>query len=114
MPTCICATPILTQDVRKALPWVKLTGTVQGPGGSVTTPWTPLPDLLESGPYDTVFVVETDDAGVAHLRFGNGDEGHQPDADTSFSAAYRGGNGPSGNVGRDTISYVVLPAGPRG
>jgi hypothetical protein len=110
LPNRIRATPILTQDVREALPRITLIGTTQAPGGPVATTWRPLPDLLESGPDDTAFVVETDDAGVAHLRFGKGDEGRQPDAGTSFTAAYRVGNGPSGNVGRDTIAYIVLPA----
>jgi hypothetical protein len=108
LPPCICATPVVTQNVRQALPWISLTGTVAGPGGTVTTTWTPLPDLLESGPDDAVFVVETDDAGFGHLRFGNGDEGRQPDAGTVFSATYRIGNGPSGNVGHDTICYLVM------
>jgi len=107
LPDCICATPVLMQSVRQALPWITLTGAVEGPGGAVETTWTPLPDLLESGPDDAVFVVETDDAGIAHLRFGNGDEGRQPDAGTAFTAAYRVGNGPSGNVGADTITYIV-------
>ncbi len=109
LPTCICATPVLTQDVRQALPWITLTGTVQGPGGPVTTIWTPVPDLLESGPNDASFVVEIDDAGIAQLRFGNGDEGRQPDAGTTFTAAYRVGNGPTGNVGADMITYIVFP-----
>jgi hypothetical protein len=110
LPACICATPAVTQTVRQALPCVTLTGSTAGPGGTVVTTWTPFADLLESGPDDAVFVVETDDAGVAHLRFGNGDEGRQPDAGTSFSATYRVGNGPSGNAGRDSITYIAFPA----
>lgn len=109
LPTCICATPVLTQDVRQALPSITLTGAVQGPGGPVSTTWTPVPDLLESGPNDASFVVEIDDVGFAHLRFGNGDEGRQPDAGTTFAADYRVGNGPAGNVGADTITYIVFP-----
>lgn len=108
LPPCICATPVVTQDVRQALPWISLTGTVAGPGGTIVTTWTPLPDLLESGPDDAVFVVETNDSGIAHLRFGNGDEGRQPEAGAVFSATYRIGNGPAGNVGHDTINYIVL------
>lgn len=108
LPTCFCASPITAQDPRQALPEVTLTGTIQTSRGTVATGWTPQPDLLESGPDDTNFVVEMDDAGYAHLRFGNGDEGKLPDAGTAFSASYRVGNGPDGNVGAETISYLVF------
>ena len=108
LPTCVCASPIAAQDPRQALPEVTLTGTTQTSRGTVATGWTPQPDLLESGPDDTNFVVEMDDAGYAHLRFGNGDEGRLPDAGTAFSASYRVGNGPDGNVGAETICYLVF------
>jgi hypothetical protein len=70
--------------------------------------WTPQRDLLESGPDDASFVVEMDNDGFAQLRFGDGVCGRQPDAGTLFKASYRVGNGTAGNVGRDTITYVVL------
>jgi hypothetical protein len=108
LPACYCATPILIQNPRQALPNITLTGTVTTPQGNVTTTWTPLADLLESGPNDTNFVVEIDNAGKAHLRFGNGDEGKMPDAGTSFSATYRVGNGTDGNVGAETIVNLVF------
>lgn len=65
-------------------------------------------DLLESGSNDPHFVVEMDNDGYAHLRFGDGDVGLLPGAGTAFQASYRVGNGPSGNVGAETISYLVL------
>lgn len=65
-------------------------------------------DLLESGPDDRVFVVETDNQGFAHLRFGNGFLGRQPEAGTLFRADYRVGNGRVGNVGAETITYMVI------
>ncbi|HYX53830.1 MAG TPA: putative baseplate assembly protein [Candidatus Limnocylindrales bacterium] len=70
--------------------------------------WTPLPDLLESGPDDRVFVAEIDNEGYAHLRFGNGLLGRQPEAGTAFRAAYRIGNSKAGNVGAETIRYIVF------
>jgi hypothetical protein len=70
--------------------------------------WSPQRDLLESGPDDASFVVEMDNDGFAQLRFGDGVCGKQPDAGTLFKASYRVGNGTAGNVGRDTITYVVL------
>jgi predicted phage baseplate assembly protein len=70
-----------------------------------------VPDLLRSLPEDPVFVTEIDDDGMAHLRFGDGDLGKQPAAGTRFLARYRVGNGPAGNVGRDTIRYLVKREG---
>jgi hypothetical protein len=108
LPDCICAAPVVVQDPRQALPEITLTSNVEGPGGEVTTIWTPAYDLLESGPNDARFVVELDDVGVAHLRFGNGDEGRKPEAGANFSARYRIGNGPAGNVGPESICYLIF------
>jgi hypothetical protein len=70
--------------------------------------WLPLPDLLESSAGDRVFVAEIDNQGFAHLRFGNGVLGRQPEAGTAFHAMYRAGNGKAGNVGAETIAYIVF------
>ena len=70
--------------------------------------WTPQPDLLESNPGDRHYVVEMDDDGYAHLRFGEGDLGCAPEAGESFSASYRVGNGAAGNVGSESITQLVL------
>ena len=72
--------------------------------------WSVKRDLLESGPGDLDFVVEIDNDGYGHLRFGDGVCGRQPDAGTLFRANYRVGNGKSGNVGAETITYIVLRA----
>lgn len=73
--------------------------------------WTVQRDLLESGPNDLEFVVEMDNNGFGHVRFGDGVCGYQPDAGTLFRAAYRVGNGTQGNVGAETITYIVLRPG---
>jgi hypothetical protein len=70
--------------------------------------WTVKRDLLESGPGDLDFVVEVDNDGFGHLRFGDGVCGRQPDAGTLFRANYRVSNRKSGNVGAETITYIVL------
>jgi hypothetical protein len=70
--------------------------------------WSARRDLLESTPDAQDFVVELDNDGFGHLRFGDGVCGHKPEAGTLFRASYRTGNGMSGNVGRDTITYIVL------
>jgi hypothetical protein len=75
---------------------------------SLLQTWSVKRDLLESAPSDCDFVVETDNDGHGHLRFGDTACGRQPDAGTLFRANYRVGNGTSGNVGAETIVYLVL------
>lgn len=70
--------------------------------------WLPRYDLLASESDDAHFVVEMDNDGVAHLRFGDGELGRQPEAGSAFFATYRVGNGTAGNVGAETISRLVL------
>jgi hypothetical protein len=92
---------LLKQDVREALPQVRL----------ISLPaelWDARYDLIESRPDERHFVVEIDNDGIAHLRFGDGELGFQPPAGMSFSATYRIGNGASGNVGAEAISRLVL------
>jgi hypothetical protein len=108
LPPCGCASALISQDPRQAAPWITLTGALQTSEGTVTSTWTATPDLLESGPTDRNFVVETDNAGVAHLRFGDAEDGMQPAAGTSFQAKYRVGNGPGGNVGAEAIVHLVF------
>ncbi len=70
--------------------------------------WTARPDLLDSQSDDADFVVEIDNDGVAHLRFGDGELGKQPSGGPSFQALYRVGNGLAGNVGAEAISHLVF------
>jgi predicted phage baseplate assembly protein len=76
--------------------------------GSSTFTWNVQRDLLGSGPLATDFVVEVDDAGSAHLRFGDNALGKAVDPTGSFVATYRIGNGLAGNVGAEAIAHVVL------
>ncbi len=92
-------TSALPEDLRSALV-DKLTAMLQW--------WYPKSDLLESGPEDRVFVVEIDNEGIVHVRFGNGRLGRRPEAGTLFRADYRVGNGRAGNVGAETIRYIVF------
>jgi hypothetical protein len=98
-------TGLLTSDPSLALPEVVMIGTA--PDGTVTN-WHPSFDLLSSRPDDTAFVVEIDNEGYAHLRFGDGELGRAPESGTTFEATYRTGNGAKGNVGADKISHVVF------
>src|SRR3546814_18370653 len=40
--------------------------------------WTPVPDLLDSGPFDRHFVVDLDNDGAAAIRFGVATSGARP------------------------------------
>jgi hypothetical protein len=70
--------------------------------------WDARLDLLSSAAQDRHFVVEIDNDGNAHLRFGDGEVGQQPAAGATFYATYRMGNGARGNVGAEAISHMVL------
>lgn len=74
-------------------------------------PWWSRLDLVASQEEDPHFIVEMDNQGYAHLRFGDGELGLQPRAGSAFKARYRIGNGPEGNVGAEAISFAVLRQG---
>ena len=71
------------------------------------TTWQPRYDLLASSGDAREFVVEVEHDGVATLRFGDGVHGRRPDPGTTFTATYRVGNGPTGNIGADALAHVV-------
>jgi len=73
--------------------------------------WTARRDLLSSHATDTHFVLETEDDGSARLRFGDDVHGRRPDSGTAFTARYRIGNSPQGNVGADSIAHAVTAEG---
>lgn len=98
------ASEMMQLDPRQALPAIRLQSTINL--DKVT--WSPRRDLLESGPLDPDFVVETESDGSALLRFGDGSQlGSRPDVGTHFSATYRVGNGTGGNVGAESIAHIV-------
>jgi hypothetical protein len=106
------ATAAVVQDAHRALPRLSLAELVASEAAQVSGPrWLAQYDLLASGADDRHFVVEMDDNGRGHLRFGDGESGRLPAAGTRFQAVYRVGNGQAGNVGRETISYLVLRQG---
>lgn len=71
------------------------------------TRWLPVRDLLNSAPDTPGFVVETEDDGLAALRFGDDRHGRRPRPGETFRARYRVGNGPAGNVGADAIVHAL-------
>jgi len=116
LPPQAPACRLLARDPRLALPQLAVHGGALADVLVAGTPdprwrWQPQYDLLESGPDDRHCVVEIDDDGAAHLRFGDGVLGAQPQAGDFFRAASRIGNGPAGNVGRDSIVWLALKSG---
>lgn len=73
------------------------------------TAWEPIETLLDAGPFDPRFVVETDDRGRAELRFGDGVLGRRPASGAVFEVTYRTGVGPAGEVGFGALSHLMLP-----
>jgi hypothetical protein len=95
------ASRCLMQDVRAAVAALRLSD-------DSGTNWEVQPDLLASTADDRDVVVELDNGGVAHLRFGDGELGRSPTTGSTFNANYRIGNGVRGNVGAESISRLVL------
>ncbi|TVT45997.1 MAG: putative baseplate assembly protein [Denitromonas halophila] len=85
--------------------------TLESSFGSSVETWTARRDLLASRATDTHFVLETENDGSAHPRFGDDRHGRRPDTGTGFTASYRIGNGPEGNVGANAIAHVVTTEG---
>ena len=98
------ASDFLQRSVRQALPQLQ----VESDDGQV---WQARYDLIDSAAHETHFAVETDNQGLAQLRFGDGELGAQVAAGSSFQAQYRifRNSGNLGNVGADAIKHIVLP-----
>ncbi len=113
----------VSQDPRAALPAIELyelssKEQVEQPSGvpievlrgSSRHRWTPRHDLLASRRFANDFVVELDNEGIAHLRFGDDQHGQRPAPGTVFQAVYRVGMGPAGNLGAYALRHAVVPA----
>ena len=98
------ASAVIHRDPHDALPSMT---ELKGQLGTVAATWTPRRELLASDGEATDFVVETENDGVALLRFGDDVHGRRPDPGTIFTATYRVGNGTSGNVGAKAIYHIV-------
>ncbi len=99
-PSALAASLALRQDPRQTLPAVSLNDVIRD--------WSVKYDLLESGAEDPDFVVEVDNDGVSHLRFGDGNIGRIPDVGSIFAATYRYGCGVVGNVAAEAIVHLIL------
>lgn len=75
------------------------------------TTWRQQESLLDAGPNDQVYVVDTDLQGRGILRFGDHGLGQPLPAAAVIDATYRVGNGAGGNVGADSLVLPVTPFG---
>jgi hypothetical protein len=100
------ATQLLTQSPQLAVP--QITSLFSNSPENQDWSWTLQPDLLSSHNQNKHFVVEIDNQGYAHLRFGDGELGQKPEVDAHFFATYRIGNGIAGNISADTIACIVF------
>jgi len=62
--------------------------------------------LIDAGNNDPVYTVTTDADGVSYINFGDNISGRIPPI-TSIYATYRIGGGASGNVGPNTLTYLL-------
>jgi hypothetical protein len=99
----LSAYDLMNVDPSKAVPSITLTGLFDGDSAK----WTAAPDLLAAGATDTEFVVEVESSGVATLRFGDNTNGLMPASNTAFTAVCRIGNGSAGNVGAESLTYLI-------
>ena len=100
------ASTALAQNPRQAQPVIYLNSQLHSSHSFER--WIPKLHLLDSHWDDPHFVAEMDQEGRVHLRFGDGDLGRQPQVGEVFTANYRIGNGPAGNVGAGAIAHLVL------
>ncbi|WP_031167643.1 putative baseplate assembly protein [Streptomyces durhamensis] len=101
----------LTGGPEDAVPALSVTAR---PGSGRDQVYTPVPDLLDSGPNDLHLVVEVDDTGHGLVRFGDGTLGRPPLEASTFLARYRTGNGTAGNVGAESLIHIGLAAADTG
>ena len=65
--------------------------------------WSPVLELIGSADSSQDFVVETEERGVARLRFGDDTFGARPTRGSTFTASGRTAYGAAGNVGLDAL-----------
>jgi hypothetical protein len=97
------ASAIMYYTSHDAMPAIHLKSETEGK----TTLWHPQRDLMASRPFEPHFVVETDDNGWGHLRFGDDQHSLHPAAGTTFQATYRIGNGVRGNIGAESLEHIA-------
>lgn len=91
-------------DPRQATPSIRLHSVEPS---TAEHDWHPAADLIASDGEHHAFVVEQEHDGTVLLRFGDDEHGVRPPEGTAFRATYRVGNGIAGNIGRESLAYIV-------
>jgi hypothetical protein len=73
--------------------------------GSEQQEWIETPDLIHSTDSDAHYIIETDEAGLSTVRFGDGKNGKRLPNNAEVECTYLTGIGGAGNVGADTLLY---------
>lgn len=104
----------IEQDQAKAEAWIELHEfdpsrplALGLPRTGLGPRWTARRDLLAGNRFSRDFVVEIDNDGEAHLRFGDGLHGRAPSPGRAFLATYRQGQGVAGNIGPATLAHIA-------
>jgi hypothetical protein len=100
---------LLTIDPHAAAPEVRVAAAA--PGEVAPDEWTPVGDLLGSGPFDRHIVVESEEDGRATVRFASGGLGLAPPDGAQLAARYRVGTGTRGNIGAGKLVHIIPPPG---
>jgi hypothetical protein len=69
--------------------------------------YTQVPYLIDYQNYDPVFSTYTNAEGITYVLFGDNVSGRIPPVNAQITATYRTGGGASGNVGVNTIKYIL-------
>lgn len=69
--------------------------------------YTQVPYLIDYQNYDPVFSTYTSADGVTYVLFGDNVSGRIPPVNAQITATYRIGGGTAGNVGANTIKYIL-------
>jgi hypothetical protein len=106
-PAGAAARDLLGADPHEAVAQVEL---LIGPTAPEALTWDAAPEgLLDRDGFDPAFVVETDDAGRATLRFGDDVYGMSPPDGSYVRATYRVGLGARGNAGAGALRHLLKP-----
>lgn len=100
----------LEQDPTRALPRMSLIERTDD--GSPDRRWLPHRDLVDCGPLDLAFTLDTADDGTCRLRFGDGVHGRQPTPGAELEAIYLVGDPSNAKVGPDILTRLDLTSIP--
>jgi hypothetical protein len=74
--------------------------------GDVYSKWSQVQHLIDAGPTDLVFKLDTDENNVVYVYFGDGVSGVIPTLHSEVRAMYRVGGGVLGNVSTDILTNI--------